>query len=174
VVGVGDPAMAAKMAKVLVAGGAVHVLVVHGADGLDELSTTGPSTMYEWRAQALITDANGEPTRIGHPSDPRDLVVETRTVDPRDLGLPTARLADLLGGDAATNATMARRVLAGEPGPHRDVVLLNAAAGLVAAGVSDDLGAGLALAAASVDEGRAEAVLDRLVEVSTAEGARAR
>ena len=174
VVGVGDPAMAAKMAKVLAAGGAVHVLVVHGADGLDELSTTGPSTMYEWRTPALITDADGEPIRSDHPSDPGHLAVETRTVDPRDLGLPAARLGDLLGGDAATNATMARRVLAGEPGPQRDVVLLNAAAGLVAAGVSDDLGAGLALAAASVDEGRAEAVLDRLVEVSTAEEARAR
>jgi anthranilate phosphoribosyltransferase len=174
VVGVGDPAMAAKMAKVLAAGGAVHVLVVHGADGLDELSTTGPSTMYEWQTPASITDTNGDPIRSAHPSDPRDLVVETRTVDPRDLGLPAARLGDLLGGDAATNATMARRVLAGEPGPRRDVVLLNAAAGLVAAGVSDDLGAGLALAASSVDEGRAEAVLDRLVEVSAAEAARAR
>jgi anthranilate phosphoribosyltransferase len=174
VVGVGDPAMAAKMAKVLASGGAAHVLVVHGADGLDELSTTGPSTMYEWRDPTLMEDAKGEPTRIDHPSDPRDLVVETRSVDPRDLGLPAARLADLLGGDAATNATMARRILAGDPGPQRDVVLLNAAAGLVAAGVSDDLGAGLALAAASVDEGRAEAVLHRLVEVSTAEAARAR
>ena len=89
-------------------------------------------------------------------------------MDPRELGLPAARLGDLLGGDAATNATMARRVLAGEAGPQRDVVLLNAAAGLVAAGVSDDLADGLALAAASVDEGRAEAALDRLVEVSTA------
>ncbi len=191
VVGVGDPAMAGRMAKALVAGGAAHVLVVHGADGLDELSTTGPSTMYEWRTPALtgapvrdlaVAAGPGDLAIGAHPGalaigtrtvDPGDVAVEARTVDPGDLGLPVARLADLLGGDAATNATMARRVLAGEPGPHRDVVLLNAAAGLVAAGVSDDLADGLVRAAASVDEGRAEAVLSRLIEVSREEAARA-
>ncbi len=174
VVGVGDPAMAAKMARVLAAGGAVHVLVVHGADGLDELSTTGPSTMYEWRAADLTAGPDGKHPRAAAAIDPEHLGVEIRTVDPGELGLPPAHLVDLLGGDAATNADMARRVLAGEPGPRRDVVLLNAGAGLVAAGVSADLADGLARAAASVDEGRAEAALDRLIEVSTAEGARAR
>ncbi len=153
VVGVGDPAMAVKMARVLAAGGAVHALVVHGADGLDELSTTGPSTMYEWRA-----------SRAGPGDAPA--VVETTTVDPAALDLAPARLADLLGGDAATNAVLARRVLAGEVGPHRDVVLLNAAAGLVAAGVCEDLAAGLVRAAASVDDGGAQAALGRLVSVS--------
>jgi anthranilate phosphoribosyltransferase len=152
VVGVGDPAMAAKMARVLAAGGAVHALVVHGADGLDELSTTGPSTMYEWRAP--------------HSGAGVSSVIEATTVDPAALGLAPARLADLLGGDAATNAVLARRVLAGEAGPHRDVVLLNAAAGLVAAGVSDDLAAGLVRAAASIDDGGGEAALERLVSVS--------
>jgi anthranilate phosphoribosyltransferase len=88
------------------------------------------------------------------------------TVDPASLGLAPARVEELAGGDAATNAMLARRVLAGEPGPHRDIVLLNAAAGLVAAGVSEDFEAGLVRAAKAVDEGRAEAALDRLVRVS--------
>ena len=156
VVGVGDPAMAAKMAQVLAAGGATHVFVVHGADGLDELSTTGPSVMYEWRAPALRPGGGGSNVE-GRTVGVGDLSIETRTVDPAELGLPVARLADLLGGDAATNAALARRVLGGEPGPRRDVVLLNAAAALAAAGVTDDLADGLARAAASVDEGRAEA-----------------
>jgi anthranilate phosphoribosyltransferase len=156
VLGVGDPAMAPKMARVLAAGGATRALVVHGADGLDELSTTGPSTVYEWQAS-------------GGPAG--DLAPVT--VDPGSLGLARARIGDLRGGDAAANAKFARRVLAGQPGPHRDIVLLNAAAGLVAAGVSDGLGAGLVRAAAAVDDGRAESALDRLVAVSCAEAARA-
>jgi anthranilate phosphoribosyltransferase len=120
-------------------------------------------------------DVGAGPVDVGAgPVDAGQLAIETRTVDPGELGLPTCRLADLLGGDASTNAAMARRVLAGEPGPRRDVVLLNAAAGLVAAGVTRDLADGLAQAALSVDEGRAEAALDRLIEVSTAERARER
>jgi anthranilate phosphoribosyltransferase len=151
VVGVGDPAMAPKMAYVLAAGGASRALVVHGADGLDELSTTGPSVMYDWDA------ARGSERDIG-----------PITVDPAVLGLAPARVHELAGGDAATNATLARRVLAGESGPHRDIVLLNAAAGLIAAGVCGDMEAGLAWAARSVDEGHAQAALDRLVTVSAA------
>jgi anthranilate phosphoribosyltransferase len=154
VLGVGDPAMAPKMARVLVSGGATRSLVVHGADGLDELSTTGPSTMYDWCAAS----ASGG-----------DLIPVT--VDPASLGLAPARVVDLLGGDAAANATFARRVLAGEPGPHRDIVLLNAAAGLVAAGVSDDLETGLVRAAAAVDDGLADAALQRLIAVSRDEAA---
>jgi len=165
VVGVGDPAMAPKMARVLAAGGAVRALVVHGADGLDELSTTGESTIYEWRAP----EDYGTGTDPGQPT-PAEL--EPFTVDPATLGLDRSRLEDLLGGDAATNATLARRVLAGDPGPHRDIVLLNAAAGLVAAGSSDDLASGLVLAAKAIDEGRAEAALERLVSVSQDEGRR--
>ncbi len=155
VVGVGDPAMAPKMARVLAAGGASRALVVHGADGLDELSTTGPSLLYDW-------DAAGDPGRELGPV----------TVDPVALGLAPARVEELAGGDAATNATLARRVLAGDSGPHRDIVLLNAAAGLVAAGMCADMQVGLAWAARSVDEGQAEAALDRLVTVS-GEAARA-
>jgi anthranilate phosphoribosyltransferase len=161
VVGVGDPAMAEKMARVLAAGGSSHVLVVFGADGLDELSTTGPSTMYEFRASG----SGGGPGARGPASG---ALLEVREVRPTELGLAPARLADLLGGDADTNAGMARKVLAGEPGPHRDIVLLNAAAGLVVGGAAGDLAQGVALAAASIDSGAAEACLDRLVSVSSA------
>jgi anthranilate phosphoribosyltransferase len=72
----------------------------------------------------------------------------------------------VVGGDPAVNAELSRRVLAGEPGPHRDIVTLNAAAGLVAAGLVDDLAAGLEAARASIDGGQAAAALDRLVTVS--------
>ncbi len=151
VVGVGDNTMAPKMASVLAAGGAAHVLVVHGADALDELSTTGPSTLYEWRS----VEAGGS-----------GLPVEAQTVDPAALGLAPARVEDLRGGDAAANARFARSVLSGAPGPHRDIVLLNAAAGLVVGGASDSLEAGLVLAAESLDEGKAELALERLVAAS--------
>ena len=144
VVGVGDPAMAAKMAGVLQAGGATRVMVVHGADGLDELSTTGPSTVQFYR--------DGE-------------LAET-IVDPQIIGLAPASLADLRGGDAATNAKRAVAVLSAEPGAQRDIVLLNAAAGLVVGGVVDDLTDGLEMAAAVVDDGRAMAALERLISVS--------
>ena len=152
VVGVGDPAMAQKMARVLAAGGAVEVVVVHGADGLDELSTTGPSTMYRWRAAEGL--------------DP-DSEIRPEVINPVALGLAPANLEDLLGDDAATNAALARRVLAGEVGPHRDIVLLNAAAGLLVAGIAGDLEQGLVQARASIDSGAAGDRLDRLVRVST-------
>jgi anthranilate phosphoribosyltransferase len=159
VVGVGDPLMAPKMARVLAAGGATRALVVHGADGLDELSTTGPSFLYEWDATGL--SGRGQAAQSGGESEPVPV-----TVDPAALGLRPARVEELAGGDAATNATLARRVLAGERGPHRDIVLLNAAAGLVAAGVSDGIEAGLIQAATALDDGQAEAALERLVAVS--------
>jgi len=144
VVGVGDPAMAEKMAGVLAAGGATDVIVVHGADGLDELSTTGPSSMYRWSAGELTCS----------------------TVDPVALGLQACKLADLLGDDAETNARLARSVLEGEPGPRREIVALNAAAGLVAAGLAADLRVGLDLAFESIDSGAASGRLERLVKIS--------
>ncbi|HEY3189162.1 MAG TPA: anthranilate phosphoribosyltransferase, partial [Solirubrobacteraceae bacterium] len=88
--------------------------------------------------------------------------------DPLDLGLARAERSDLVGADAACNADLARRVLDGEPGSRRDIVLLNAAAGLVAAGLADDLVEGLAAATASVDDGHAATALDRLVATSKA------
>lgn len=148
VVGVGDPRMAPTMAGVLAGNGATHLAVVHGADGLDELSTTGVST---------LRTLEGE-----------------QTVDPRALGFAPATLAQLRGGDAAANAAAARRILAGEVGPQRDVVVLNAAAGLVVGGAAGDLAEGVALAAATIDSGAAGLALERLVAVSRAEAAAGR
>ena len=138
--------MAEKLVGVLRTQGAVRALVVFGHDGLDELSTITTSTVVELR----------------------DGDVRTYDVDPGSLGLGPATLEDIQGGDPATNADWARRILDGEPGARREFVLLNAAAGLIAAGVAGDLTEGLAAATASVDDGRAAAVLDRLVAVSTA------
>ena len=149
VLGVSDPAMAAKLIGVLQARGAERSLVVYGHDGLDELSTITTSTVLELR--------DGE--------------IRTYDVDPGALGLKPASLEDIQGGDPALNADLARRVLDGEPGPKREFVLLNAAAGLVAAGVADDLAHGLEAATASVDDGHAGAALERLVAASTAASA---
>ena len=148
VLGVSDPAMAEKLIGVLQAQGAERALVVYGHDGLDELSTVTTSTVLEL--------SDGE--------------VRTYDVDPGALGLKPAALEDIQGGDPATNADLTRRILDGEHGPRREFVLLNAAAGLVAAGLTEDLAEGLAAATASVDEGRAAAALDRLVAVSTEAG----
>jgi len=145
VVGVSDPAHAELIARSLAANGSEHVLVVFGHDGIDELSTVGPSTVVAWR--------DGELTRS--------------EVDPMVFGLRRVTHDELRGGDATTNAAIARTVLGGAAGPHRDVVLLNAAAALVVAGLADDLGSGIALAGAAVDDGRAAAALDRLVTTST-------
>jgi len=146
VVGVGDPAMAEKMAGVLTANGARHVMVVYGHDGLDELTTNGPSTVVESR--------HGE--------------LRVMEVDAAALGLAPARPDQLKGGDAATNAELARRVLAGQRGPHRDIVVLNAAAALVVGEAAHDLASGVEQAAAAVDDGRAAAALERLVACSQA------
>jgi anthranilate phosphoribosyltransferase len=147
VVGVGDPEMAEKMVGVLVANGCRRAWVVHGADGLDELTTTGTTTVYE----VLGGD---EPE------------VHRSVVDAAELGLARVSLDDLRGGDAAVNAEAVHRVLEGDPGPHRDIVVLNAAAGLVVAGLSPDLPDGIAAAQASIDDGRARQVLEGLVAVS--------
>jgi anthranilate phosphoribosyltransferase len=144
VLGVSDPAMAEKLIGVLEAQGAERALVVYGHDGLDELSTVTTSTVLELR--------DGE--------------VRSYDVDPGALGLKPATLEDIQGGGPPLNADLARSVLDGTPGPKRDFVLLNAAAGLVAAGLADDLAEGLAAAVASVDEGKAAAVLERLVALS--------
>jgi anthranilate phosphoribosyltransferase len=144
VLGVYDGALTEVMARVLNALGSQAAFVVHGADGLDELSTTGPNQVTQLQ--------NGQ--------------VRTVTLDPLELGLPRATLADLEGGDAQENAAIARAVLDGERGPRRDVVLLNAAAGLVAGGVASDLSEGLSLGAQSIDSGAARAKLKALVAFS--------
>lgn len=149
VVGVSDPSMADRVIDVLHTNGAERAMVVFGHDGLDELTTTTTSTVVELR--------DGAVTRYD--------------VDPSALGLTPATRADLLGGDATANAAFARRVLDGEAGAHRDIVLLNAAAGLVVAGRADALEDALSLAAAAIDSGAAAAALERLIEASNrAEG----
>lgn len=146
VTGVADPSMAERMVQVLQANGTEVALVVHGHDGLDELTTTTTSTVHE--------------LRDGH--------IRTYVVDPRPLGLAAATIEDLRGADPDTNAELARLVLGGEAGPRRDVVVLNAAAGLVVAGKAGDLAGGLDLARAAIDDGSADATLSRWIDVSQA------
>lgn len=144
VVGVPDPAVGERMAEVLLATGSEVVLVVTGDGGLDELSTTGPNTIQQ------VSDGK----------------ISTTTVNPADLGFAAAVPADIEGGDAETNAAIAHRIFAGETGPRRDIVVLNAAAGLVVAGVAADLVDGCERANAAIDSGAAADRLVRLVELS--------
>jgi anthranilate phosphoribosyltransferase len=156
VVGVSDPAMAEKMIGVLAMNGSRRAMVVHGADHLDELSTTGPTTVIE------LLDVEAEDAS----SVPLASRVRRSTVDAVDFGLARATLADLRGADAVTNAGIVGEVLSGGKGPHRDIVMFNAAAGLVVAGLAGDLAAGVELAGAVIDDGRALRVLQSLVHVS--------
>jgi anthranilate phosphoribosyltransferase len=141
VLGVYDGALTEMMARVLASLGSRAAYVVHGAGGLDELSTTGPNRV----------------------SQLQDGQVRTFTLDALELGLPRAEPADLLGGDVEENAAYTCAVLDGEPGPRRDIVLLNSAAALAAAGVATGLRHGLDLAAASIDSGAARDRLDALI-----------
>jgi anthranilate phosphoribosyltransferase len=143
VVGVSDPRMLPLMAEVLARRG-TRAKVFRGADGLDELTTTGPSTVYE------VTGGD----------------VRETALDPAELGLPAASPDDLKGGDAEASAAIARGVLAGEQGPRRDVVLLNAAAALEVAGRAGSMPDGLAVAARSIDSGAAGATLERWAAAS--------
>jgi anthranilate phosphoribosyltransferase len=149
-VGVADARMGPVLAGVL-AGRGCSALVFHGDDGLDELTTTGPSTVW------VVRDGAVHETRF----------------DPADIGIERCQPADLRGGDPANNAAVARSVLAGDRGPVRETVLLNAAAALAAeAGVpgpgdlAGALAAGFARAAQAVDSGGAAAVLDRWIQAS--------
>lgn len=142
VIGVYDGALTAVMAEVLKELGAVRAFVVHGEDGLDELSTTGESRVAELRG--------GQ--------------VRSYIVRPEDFGLPRARMADLQGGSAAENAEIIRRILAGERGAKRDIVVLNAGAGIAAGGKAADIAEGIGLAERAIDSGAAQERLARLVE----------
>ncbi len=144
VVGVADPAQVTKMAAALLALGTRHALVVHGEPGIDELSISGPTRIAEV---------------VGG-------TIKEYRVEPAALGLDVAPRAAIAGGDADENAKMLRRVLEGERGPRRDVVLLNAAAALVAADVADSLATGVATAAESIDTGAARAKLEGLVRLT--------
>jgi anthranilate phosphoribosyltransferase len=140
VVGVSRPEHTELVARTLGELGAERAWVVHGAGGLDELSTLGHTKISELRGGT----------------------VNTFYLHPADVGLPRATLQDLAGGTAAENAAMVARLLDGELGPRRDIVLLNAGAALLVAGVADTLQDGIVGAAASLDSGRARIALDQL------------
>ena len=143
-VGVPRPELTELVARSLAHLGAERAWVVHGADGLDEISTTGYTKVSECR----------------------DGAVNTFYLHPADVGLAKSGPDTLRGGDAAANAAIARSILAGQPGPQRDITLLNAGAALLIAGTVATIPEGLALAADAIDSGRAAAVLQKLVTVS--------
>jgi anthranilate phosphoribosyltransferase len=140
-VGVSDPRMAGVMIGVLDRLGAEQAFVYHGEDGLDELTTTGPSYIYRLKG--------GEVTHA--------------EFTPEDFGVPRAAAHDLVGGDAATNAAILRAVLAGEPGARRDIALVNAAPAIVVAGLADGFEQAMGLASDAIDSGAAAGVLDAVV-----------
>jgi anthranilate phosphoribosyltransferase len=148
VVGVYALDLVEKLAEALSMLGLRRALVVHGLDGLDEITITGP-------------------TRV---AEARDGTVRTYEVDPEEFGMKRATLADISGGDAAENASIIREVLSGKKSPCRNVVLLNSAAALVAAGRADHLADGIPLAAHSIDSGAAAVKLAELVRFTTIEG----
>ncbi|MBV8779418.1 MAG: anthranilate phosphoribosyltransferase, partial [Alphaproteobacteria bacterium] len=139
-VGVFAPQWVVPMAEVLGRLGAEHAWVVHG-DGIDEITTTGTTAVAEFK----------------------DGAVRQFAVSPEDAGLSRAPLDALKGGEPAHNAALMRAVLGGEKGPLRDIVLLNAAAGLMVAGRAAGLREGVAIAADTIDSGKAAGVLERLV-----------
>ena len=145
VVGVYALEMVEKLAEALSMLGLHRALVVHGLDGLDEITITGP-------------------TRV---AEARDGTVRSYEVDPEEFGIERATLADISGGDAAENAAIVREVLSGKKSPRRDVVLLNAAAALVAAGRVDHLTDGVPVATQSIDSGEANAKLRALASFTT-------
>jgi anthranilate phosphoribosyltransferase len=144
VVGAPSPDTADLMANALANLGLARAMVVHGSDGMDEITTTGPTLALVVRSGA-----------IAH----QDLT-------PGDFGLPTATLDDLRGGDATENAQTVRSILAGDLGPKRDIVLANAGAALVTAGKAPNFAEGAQLAAESIDSGAAQAKLTALASLT--------
>ena len=146
VLGVYDEKLVEVLAKVLVKLGCQRGFVVHGKDGMDEITLTGPTRVAE------INEGQ----------------VTLSTIEPEDFGLRRCLLSDLQGGDAEENAAIVRDVLAGSEGPKRDVVLLNAAYALVAAGITENVDAGLQKARNMIDDGLAKAKLEGLVNLTNA------
>ena len=144
IIGVYAAALTEPLARVLAELGTVRAFVVHGADNLDEISNTGESRVSEVREGA----------------------VRTYIVRPEDFGMTRASIKDLAGGDREQNAEIIRAVLGGEPGPRRDIVLMNAAAALVAGARARDLKDGVAVAAQSIDSGAARGKLEALITLS--------
>jgi len=145
-VGASDLPMLEKMVEVLARLGSERVIGFHGHGGIDELSTSGPSTVVE------LKDGN----------------IDRWTIGPEDLGFDVVPLEELRGGSAGENAHLIRSLFDGEAGPRRDVVLLNAAAGLLAAGVVSGMEQGVGRAADALDSGAAAATLDRMITASAA------
>jgi anthranilate phosphoribosyltransferase len=146
VLGVYDEKLVEVLAKVLVKLGCQRGFVVHGQDGMDEITLTGP-------------------TRVAEINEGK---VTLSTIEPEDFGLRRCLLSDLQGGDAEENAAIVRDVLTGAEGPKRDVVLLNAAYALIAAGIVESVDAGLQKARNIIDEGLAKAKLEGLVNLTNA------
>jgi len=141
-IGAPSPRAAQLMAEALAELGTDHAFVVHGHDGLDEITTTGPTDVFEiWTGR-----------------------VEKHLWMPADFHVRRASLGELVGGDRDCNAQITRQILAGATGPHRDIALVNAAAGLVAAGLVPDLKAGMTAAATAIDTGAAAEKLAALQE----------
>ena len=144
VIGVAAEGLTEPLARVLAELGTLRAFVVHGADGLDEISNTGESRL----------------------SEVREGLVRTYAVRPEDFGLPRAAISDLQGGDRQQNAQIIRELLGGSAGPRRDIVLMTAAAALVAGARAQELKEGVRLAAESIDSGAARDRLERLVGFS--------
>jgi len=144
VLGVADSQIGEKMARALQALGTEHALVVHGEDGMDELSINSPTTVWELR--------NGE--------------VRSYTTTSEDAGLTQASLDDIRGGTAEENAQTARNTLSGTTGPTTDVVLLNAAAALLVGGKAADLKQGVTLARQAIESGAATDKLKTFASLS--------
>lgn len=162
VVGVYDVRLTEPIARVLGRLGSRQALVVHGADGLDEISLSGPTTVTELRAAET-----GPAPGSGSAGAPR---LQTYCVAPEDFGLARAPLSAIRGGDASESAAILRAVLEGQPGPRRDIVLLNAGAAIYVAGRALTLAEGVRQAAAAIDSGAALAKLTALT-AATSEGA---
>ncbi|HIB55170.1 MAG TPA: anthranilate phosphoribosyltransferase [Nitrospirales bacterium] len=144
VLGVYDEALTDLMANALLRLGSKHSFVVHGMDGLDEITLTDRSKI----------------------SEGKDGTIQSYYVKPEDFGLSCCAPVELRGGDADENASILTQILEGQPGPRRDIVLLNAAPAIVAGGNAKTLPEGLTVAQDSIDSGRAKAKLDQLVSTS--------
>jgi anthranilate phosphoribosyltransferase len=145
VIGVLAPSRVLLVGRTLAAMGAKRAFVVHGTDGIDELTTTGESVVAR-----IAENEAGEVTLKG------------ARITPEMAGVPRAKLEDFIGGDVKTNTALLYDVLTGIPGARRDIVLLNAAAALVAAGLAGDLKQGVQLGAEAIDSGQAAATLAKL------------
>ncbi|MGH9590420.1 MAG: anthranilate phosphoribosyltransferase, partial [Terracidiphilus sp.] len=145
VIGVLAPSKVLLVGRALAELGAKRAFVVHGADGIDELTTTGESIV------ARVEENESGESKL-----------KAARITPEMAGLPRVKLEEFIGGDVATNSALLYDVLTGLPGARRDIVLLNAAGALVAAGVAGDLKQGVAMGAEAIDSGQAAATLEKL------------